>query len=81
MKIRLKTFASVADACGFKERFITVADGSTPRSVVELLIGEFPRLSHLKDVIMAAVNEEHAGFDRELADGDELALFPPVSGG
>ncbi len=81
MEIRLKTFASVADACGFKERTITVDDGSTPRFVLELLMGEFPQLSHLKDVIMAAVNEEHADFDMKLADGDELALFPPVSGG
>lgn len=81
MKIRLKTFASVADACGFRERTVTVADGSTPGTVLQELVDEYPKLSHLKDVVMAAVNEEHVDFTVILHDGDELALFPPVSGG
>ncbi len=81
MKICLKTFASIADVCGFKERTISVADGSTPRSVLELLIGEYPKLSHQKDMILVAVNEVYADLDTMLFDGDELALFPPVSGG
>lgn len=81
MKIRLKTFASITDICRFKERIVIVADGSTPGSVLELLVGEYPELSCMKDVIMAAVNEEHADFNMKLSEGDELALFPPVSGG
>ena len=31
--------------------------------------------------VLAAVNEEYAGHEQLLADGDEVALFPPVSGG
>jgi MoaE-MoaD fusion protein len=31
--------------------------------------------------LLYAVNKEYAGADRELADGDEVALIPPVSGG
>jgi molybdopterin synthase catalytic subunit/molybdopterin converting factor small subunit len=31
--------------------------------------------------LLYAVNREYAGADRELADGDEVALIPPVSGG
>ena len=31
--------------------------------------------------VLAAVNQEHAGPDRPLADGDEVAFFPPVTGG
>lgn len=31
--------------------------------------------------LRAAVNWEHAGFDVPVHDGDEVAFFPPVTGG
>jgi molybdopterin synthase sulfur carrier subunit len=31
--------------------------------------------------IRCAVNQEHKGFDAAIADGDEIAFFPPVTGG
>ncbi len=32
-------------------------------------------------VIRAAVNQEHVGLDHVLDDDDEVAFFPPVTGG
>ncbi len=32
-------------------------------------------------VVKVAVNQEYVGVDRLLAPGDEVALFPPVTGG
>lgn len=37
----------------------------------------FADLSRLR----AAVNQEHVGFDTRIGDGDEIAFFPPVTGG
>ena len=34
-----------------------------------------------EDRIRVAVNQHHAGLDAALADGDEVAFFPPVTGG
>jgi molybdopterin synthase sulfur carrier subunit len=31
--------------------------------------------------IRVAVNQSHAGFDAAIADRDEIAFFPPVTGG
>lgn len=31
--------------------------------------------------IRVAVNQEHTGFDAPLGEGDEVAFFPPVTGG
>ena len=33
------------------------------------------------DNLMCARNQELCGLDQELADGDEIAFFPPVTGG
>jgi sulfur-carrier protein len=32
-------------------------------------------------VIRVAVNQDYVGFDHPIRDGDEIALFPPVTGG
>lgn len=32
-------------------------------------------------IVRVAVNHEHVGVDHTLADGDEVAFFPPVTGG
>ena len=31
--------------------------------------------------LRAAVNQTHVGFDAPISDGDEIAFFPPVTGG
>jgi molybdopterin synthase sulfur carrier subunit len=31
--------------------------------------------------LRVAVNQRHGGFDTPIADGDEIAFFPPVTGG
>ncbi len=49
--------------------------GTTVREVIEKL-----RIPEEK-VSIIFVNGRHAGRDQELADGDTLALFPPVGGG
>jgi molybdopterin synthase sulfur carrier subunit len=32
-------------------------------------------------VIRVAVNQDYVGFDHPIREGDEVALFPPVTGG
>ncbi len=32
-------------------------------------------------IVRVAVNQEHVGTDQPLSDGDEVAFFPPVTGG
>lgn len=34
-----------------------------------------------QSIVRVAVNQEHVGTDQALADGDEVAFFPPVTGG
>src|SRR6185312_15959842 len=45
------------------------------------LMKKFPDLARFGRSLLFAVNQEYARADREVHDGDELAVFPPVSGG
>jgi molybdopterin converting factor small subunit len=45
------------------------------------LVSEFPELSAYETSISCAVNEDYSRFTASVADGDEIAFLPPVSGG
>ena len=47
----------------------------------EQVLENFPKLRRFGRSLLFAVNQEYAAADREVKDGDELAVFPPVSGG
>lgn len=79
MNIRLLFFGATAAAMGSRLLDVSVTNDATPASIVENLKSEHPRLvSHR---LLFAVNEEHADASRRLSDGDQLAIFTPVSGG
>jgi MoaD family protein len=81
MKQRVRFFASHRDAVGKAELEMVTEEGATVRSVFEELARRYPALGILEGHTMAAVNLKAAGWTAELADGDELAFYPPVSGG
>jgi molybdopterin synthase catalytic subunit/molybdopterin converting factor small subunit len=70
----VKLFAGLRERAGYAEREL---DGLNRVGDVwpELGLGDEP------EGLLYAVNREYAEPDRELADGDEVALIPPVSGG
>jgi molybdopterin converting factor small subunit len=45
------------------------------------LAEEFPGAAPYRPALSAAVNAEYARFAAPVADGDEVAFLPPVSGG
>ena len=73
MKVTVRLFAGLRERAGWSSRELDVA---TVADVWPALgLGEEP------DGLLYAVNREYAPRDRPLADGDEVALIPPVSGG
>lgn len=79
--IRIRLFASLRQAAGHAELTRTVTDSATVADLVEQLAAEFPQLPGAAGAIYAAVNRVYADPATPLHDGDEVALFPPVSGG
>ena len=81
MKIHIKLFASVREIVGQKELILEVPDGMTASALPQQLAAQYPRLRTLVSFLKVAVNQEYADGARVLAEGDEVALLPPVSGG
>ena len=74
MTIKVRLFAGLRERAGYSEReVVDVARVSDVWPVLDL--GDEP------EGLLYAVNREYADAGRELADGDEVALIPPVSGG
>jgi molybdopterin converting factor subunit 1 len=76
MHVTVKLFAGLRERAGSAERQIELPDGAAVEDVwAALELDEEPR------GLLYAVNKQYADRDRVLADGDEVALIPPVSGG
>jgi molybdopterin synthase catalytic subunit len=76
MRVVVKLFAGLRERAGTGERALELPDGARTADVwPELGLGEEP------GGLLYAVNREYAEADLQLADGDEVALIPPVSGG
>ena len=81
MRVTVRLFARLRDITGTAELAREVQPGATIRSVWRQLAGEHPELTDYERSISSAVNADYARMDRPLAEGDEVAFLPPVSGG
>lgn len=79
MKVTVRCFASVRELLGQDTLELEVREGLTLDGLKGLLAERAPDLLRLK--LACAVNRDYAAPDRELADGDEVAFIPPISGG
>ena len=73
MTVRVRLFAGLRERAGWSQRDVEAATVADIWDALEL--GDEP------PGLLYAVNKEYATPDRALADGDEVALIPPVSGG
>jgi len=72
--VRVRLFAALRERAGWSEREL---DGVKRVADVWAALG----LGEEPPGLLYAVNREYAPREQELADGDEVALIPPVSGG
>jgi molybdopterin synthase sulfur carrier subunit len=77
MTIDVKYFASLRDRLGRAEDHLDVNSELTVAGVWAALWPETP----LPPNTLAAVNMEYAEPNQIVRDGDEVAFFPPVTGG
>lgn len=81
VRVRVLFFGAAREAAA-DESLLTLAAGATARTAFARVLEEYPDLVRFRSSLLVAVNQGYArDLDVELEDGDELALFPPVSGG
>ena len=81
MRVRVRLFAMQREAAGRRELQVEVADGGVVEDAWAAAVREVPALAPGRASVRFAVNGEYADPTRALADGDQLACLPPVSGG
>lgn len=81
MMIAVLYFASLRERAGTERDTLELSGGARIADVVEAAGRRHPGLLPLGPGVRCARNAEFASFDAPLADGDEVAFLPPVSGG
>lgn len=79
MKVIVLFFGATADAAGTRTMELDIDPDSTSRRAFQKIVAERPQLSAYK--LHFAVNQEYAEGGEIIREGDELAVFTPVSGG
>ncbi len=81
MRVTVRLFARLRDIAGKAEMACEVPQGSTAADVWRTIAAEFPEMQRYDSSISTAVNADYAKMSTPLADNDEVAFLPPVSGG
>lgn len=82
--VRVRLFAALREQAGWSDRPVAIAEGATVLSLWRQLapLGSDQAAGPaLPSGLRVAINQRFAAADTLLADGDELAFLPPISGG
>lgn len=80
-RLRVLFFGAAREAVGADTVEWETSAPATVQSVFAELLAAYPQLSRFGRSLLIAVNQEYAPLNRDVRAGDELAIFPPVSGG
>ena len=78
--MRARYFARLRELAGLEIEVMQVSVGATLGDAYEAARAKHPTLPEQQGV-RGAVNQEFAAWDAKIANGDEVAFIPPVSGG
>jgi molybdopterin converting factor subunit 1 len=81
MKITVRLYARLREIAGTDELSCDVPAGAAVDDLWRELVAKYPAMASNGSSIASAVNAEFARMTTALADGDEVAFLPPVSGG
>jgi molybdopterin synthase catalytic subunit/molybdopterin converting factor small subunit len=81
MKVQVRLFARYREAIGRDRVELELPQGGTAEAAWDAVSSRFPVLRPYRPFTLFALHDDYVDADHPLDDGDELCLFPPVSGG
>jgi molybdopterin synthase catalytic subunit len=81
MRVRVLFFGQLKDIAGKSNDSLDLPEGASVRDLLEVCAVQFPGIKASLPSLAVAVNQQYAGPETKLNNGDEIALLPPVSGG
>jgi molybdopterin converting factor subunit 1 len=81
VRVTVLCFARLGDLAGTRETAFELPAGATVQDAWNALVAARPAAAAMAGSISCAVNAEFAAMGALLADHDEVAFLPPVSGG
>jgi molybdopterin synthase catalytic subunit len=81
MKVRVRLFGALAERAGVGEETVDLAEGARAADALRDMTARHPDTAAIAARISVAVNLEVVPPEHPLAEGDEVALLPPVAGG
>jgi molybdopterin synthase catalytic subunit len=81
VRIRVLFFGVLRDVVGVREDSLDVPEGGRLETVFEHYATRFPKLREMAASTVLALNQQFSSPSAPLAEGDEVAFLPPVSGG
>ncbi len=80
-ELQVRLFATLKDRAGGSRIAVPIATPTTVDKLCAVIGTRYPALAPSLASALVAVNREYAFGDTEIREGDEIAIFPPVSGG
>jgi len=81
MSIKILYFAGLREALGTGAETLDLPQGVATVGALRDVLGQRHAAVLTAKNLRAAVNQKMCGMDAAVADGDEVAFFPPVTGG
>jgi len=79
--VAVRFFARYREATGRQGLELELPDGGTVEAAWAAVVGRHPELARYRPFTLFAIGNDYVDPDQTLRPGDELCLFPPVSGG
>ncbi|HZR37343.1 MAG TPA: MoaD/ThiS family protein [Nevskia sp.] len=81
MRITVECYGASQRWCGAELISLDLADAASVAAALDELAGRYPDFASRRETVAVAIGDEIVASARVLADGERIALIPPVSGG
>jgi molybdopterin converting factor subunit 1 len=81
VRVKVLFFGRLRELIGIAEESGELPAGATLAQLFERYTARHPKLEGFRGSMVVSRNQEFAAWDTRIAEGDEIAFLPPVSGG